>query len=322
MFISVIIPTWNKCDLLDKCLQSVYDQSFSELEVIVVDNNSTDGTQNLINIKYKKCIYIKLSKNYGFAKAVNEGIKMSRGDVISFLNNDTVVDRNWIREGIKSIITNRSDVVACCLESYHNSGVIDGVGDKTNIVGQSYSRAYNKKYEYPWNKGCYVFSASGGASFFKRDVLNSVGLFRELYFAYFEDIDLCYRAQKAGFRVWYEPASRVVHHHKATSSQNTNFLNYLLYRNYTISYLINTPFKLFLLQKSLFKFLLVYFHTFYWLSFKENLVKTAIKVNIWLILNLVRLLIIRIFAMRALKSTAYLDSWREKKELKFMWFRF
>jgi GT2 family glycosyltransferase len=263
-----------------------------------------------------------LKKNFGFSKAINEGIKVSTGDCIALLNNDTIADKDWLLEGVKPISLQKSEIVSSKLISFYNKKIIDGAGDKFNIAGQACSRGFQESDKSPWNLPCYVFSATGGASIISKDVIDRVGLLEEEYFAYFEDFDFCYRAQKQNLRVWYEPKSFVIHYHKATSQQNPCYLDFLLYKNYALNYLINTPIYMMLMNKSLIKFFLVYVNTFIWMITTKKCYKTPFLVQFWIIKNIIKVLQLRRTRNLQIVSIAYLNSWRENKELNLKFFKF
>src|SRR5690348_7949467 len=94
--VSVIIPSWNGKHLLQECLTSLQKQSYPNFEVIVVDNGSTDGSVQFLKKFFPKVKIVQLDKNYGFAKAINNGVKSAQGNLVAFLNNDTLVDPKWL----------------------------------------------------------------------------------------------------------------------------------------------------------------------------------------------------------------------------------
>ena len=98
---SIIIPNWNGLDLLKDCLQSLEKQSYKDFEIIMVDNGSTDNSLEYVKKNFPQVKIKNLSKNFGFAKAINEGVKTSGGQHVVFLNNDTSVDRDWLKNLIK-----------------------------------------------------------------------------------------------------------------------------------------------------------------------------------------------------------------------------
>ncbi len=101
MTVSIIIPNWNGKDLLADCLGSLNKQTFKDFEIILVDNGSSDDSIEYISNHFPKTKVIKLDKNYGFAKAINSGVKNSMAKYVVFLNNDTEVDKSWLENLVK-----------------------------------------------------------------------------------------------------------------------------------------------------------------------------------------------------------------------------
>ena len=130
MKVSVIIPSWNGKELLAVSLRSLAKQTFKDFEVIVVDNGSTDETVSFTKNQFPKIKVVQLAKNYGFAKAVNEGIKQSRSKYLFLLNNDTRVDRNCLKYLVEAADKQRGyGMVAAKMLNFNNPRVIDGAGD-------------------------------------------------------------------------------------------------------------------------------------------------------------------------------------------------
>lgn len=323
--ISVVIPNWNGKHLLETCLSSLERLKYPNYEVVVVDNGSSDQSVEYIKSEYPKVNIIELSTNTGFAYAVNRGIENSKGEYIALLNNDTEVTPEWLDEIIKPFSYSDSiGIVASKLLNFYHRDIIDSAGDFLNIVGQGYAIGGGCKDGLQWNEGRYIFSGTGGASIYKREIFDKVGLLEEIFFMYFEDMDLAYRAQRAGFTAWYQPSAIVYHIQKASSKRSKDLLEYLLYRNFVINYLINTPTSLFFKRLSLLKFCLVFVHTFFYQAMHGYL-KSAAKTWWWLGSN-----VQKIYEMRRARSKManplisdeYIDSFLADKKLKVLFFRF
>src|SRR3989344_7603864 len=146
--VSVIIPNWNGFDLLKDCLTSLRRQTFINFEVVVVDNNSTDNSIEFIKNNFPKTKIIKLNKNYGFARATNEGVRASKSPYVVFLNNDTSVDKNFLKELVSTADKNSKVIsVNSKILNFDDRKLIDGVGIKINEVGQAPSIGWNQKDE-------------------------------------------------------------------------------------------------------------------------------------------------------------------------------
>lgn len=282
MLASVVIPSWNGLELLKICLPSISKQTLKNFEVIVVDNGSIDGSVGFVEKTFSKFKVIKLTENVGFAKAVNIGIKKSSGKYIILINNDTKLDCKALERLVKAANDHpAAGFVASRMLNFFEPEIINAAGGFIDVVGHANNLGLGKKNDEKFNKEGYVFMATGGGGLFKREVFGKVGLFDEDYFAYMEDVDLCFRAQLAGFKGWYEPKAIIYHAHKATSSKNRSLLEYLQFRNMTQTIIKDFP-----------KGLL--FNNFNWLK--------IILVNI----NTVRFLISEGFGMSALKAEWYI----------------
>ncbi|MDQ3099516.1 MAG: glycosyltransferase family 2 protein [bacterium] len=323
--ISIVIPNWNGKTLLERCLPSLSRLNYPNFEVIVVDNGSGDDSIGYVQSSFSHFRVIQLRHNTGFAHAVNVGIQASSGDYIALLNNDTEVDPKWLTELLIPFSQTKSiGIVASKLLNFYQRDTIDSAGDVLNIVGQGYAIGGGEKDGAEWNNGCYIFSGTGGASLYKRAVFNDIGFFEETFFMYFEDVDLSYRAQRFGYTIWYQPTAVVYHIQKASSNRSKASLEYLLYRNFVINYLINTPRALFYRRYSLLKFCMVFVHTFYYQT-RMGYVGAAIKTWLWLLSHIPLIIKLRNTRTKLAKpevSDEYIESFIIDKKIKILSFRF
>ncbi|WP_347707924.1 glycosyltransferase family 2 protein [Clostridium sp. C2-6-12] len=243
MKVSIIIPNYNGKCYLDICIESIYKQSFDDYEIIIVDNNSIDGSYEYIKNKYKDIKIIRLEKNYGFSKAVNEGIKASKSDYVVLLNNDTEVKEEWLLS-LVSCIEKDTKIFSCCSKMirYNEKDRIDDAGDEYTIFGWAYKcgdgASINK-----FTKDREVFSCCAGAAIYRRDIFNKIGYFDESFFAYMEDVDMSYRARIYGYKNVYAGRAQVYHIGSATSGSRYNIFKVrLAVRNNIYVILKNMPF--------------------------------------------------------------------------------
>ena len=146
MGVSVVIPNYNGEKYIKKCLDSLLNQSLEPDEIIIVDNKSTDGSLELINSEFRDKVYIiYLEKNTGFSVAVNEGIRASNSEFVALLNNDTELDKDWLKE-LYAVIQKDSSIFSCCSKMirYDNRSIIDDAGDEYSILGWSFKRGDGK----------------------------------------------------------------------------------------------------------------------------------------------------------------------------------
>lgn len=251
-YISIVIPNYNGLKYLKDCIDSLSMQSFKYFEIIIVDNNSIDGSCEFILENYPKVKLISLDKNYGFSRAVNEGIKVSTGEYVVLLNNDTKVDEYWLENLVKCIEKNNK-VFSCCSKMirYNERNKIDDAGDKYTILGWAFKRGDGSSVD-KYCKDAVVFSSCGGAAIYRKKVFDEIGYFDENFFAYLEDMDIGYRANIYGYKNIYCSDALVFHIGSATSGSRHNAFKvklaarnniYLMYKNMPmLQLIINLPF--------------------------------------------------------------------------------
>lgn len=255
MGVSVVIPNYNGEKYIKKCLDSLLNQSLEPDEIIIVDNKSTDGSLELINSEFRDNVYIiSLEKNTGFSVAVNEGIRASNSEFVALLNNDTELDKDWLKE-LYAVIQKDSSIFSCCSKMirYDNRNIIDDAGDEYSILGWSFKRGDGRTID-KYNKTEEVFSSCAGAAIYRKSIINKIGYFDEKFFAYLEDMDISYRARSFGYKNYYAHKAKVYHIGSATSGGRHNSFKvrlaarnniFLIYKNMPIIQLIiNGPFIL------------------------------------------------------------------------------
>lgn len=252
--IYVVIPNWNGKELLKPCLDSVSNQA-QKVEVIVVDNGSSDGSVDFVKNRYPNVRVIELEKNYGFTGGVNAGIRealVNKARYIALLNNDATVEPDWLDNLV--IVANSDAKVGIVTSKILRSDKkhLDSTGDFYSIWGLPFPRGRNEIDRGQYDDKLEVFGASGGASLYKTSMLKEIGLFDQDFFAYFEDVDISFRAQLAGWKVHYESKAIVYHKVGATSSKLGNFARYHSVKNIVILYTKNMPLKLYIKYLPLF----------------------------------------------------------------------
>lgn len=222
--VSIVIPTWNGCTLLERFLPSVCqaadryrDVSGFEVEILIVDDGSSDGTALWLAREYLGRVELLIKRtNEGFSHACNTGFDHARHPIVFLLNNDVEVDVDAIAPLVRHF--DDPDVFAVASQTTNlETGVATGVG-KLGAFSRGFLRihaGYQPAGAPP--SACLSIFASGGASAFSLDKLRDLGGFDTLYAPfYWEDVELSYRAWKRGWRVLYEPESRVKHQVSST----------------------------------------------------------------------------------------------------------
>jgi len=230
--ISIIIPNLNGEKFLKDCFDSIKNQEIDEeFEIIIVDNGSKDKSEEIVRNNYPEVRFIKLDKNYGFARAVNIGIKNSKGEYIVLLNNDTILDKNFLKN-LKKSLDNNPEVGFCAsrILMMNDKNLIYGVGDFYKNNGTAELRGYGKLKNL-YEKKEFVFGACAAASIYRKELFEKIGLFDEDFFAYYEDVDLDWRSQLFGFKCLYVPEAIVYHYGSSTFGNFSDFKIYYGTRN-------------------------------------------------------------------------------------------
>jgi GT2 family glycosyltransferase len=213
--VSVIIVNYNGKDFLVKCLSSVFRTNYPIFEVILVDNGSTDGSLEAVNKLFAHSGRLKIVKNHanvGFAEANNIGFGYSRGKYVVLLNNDTVVDSEWISELVKVMESDSSIAAAQSkILLMDHPRRFDCAGGFIDYDGTTYPRGHFAQDIGQYEKIEEIFTCKGAAMIIRKDALLKVGLFDSSYFFYYEETDLCWRFWLAGYKVLYVPSSVVYH---------------------------------------------------------------------------------------------------------------
>lgn len=252
--VSVIIPNYNGSKYLPECLNALLRQNFTNFETILVDNGSEDDSIALVERDYSWVRLIRLSENFGFCRAVNEGIYASEAPFVILLNNDTKVEENFVEMLLAGIKRSRKRFSCQAkMVQYHDRGRMDDAGDFYCALGWAFARGKGKPVQN-YNRECRVFSCCAGAAIYRKEIFREIGYFDEVHFAYLEDMDVGYRARIAGYRNVYVPKAVVYHIGSGTSGSRYNLFKvryssrnniYLIYKNMpALQILLNLPFLL------------------------------------------------------------------------------
>jgi len=244
--VAVVIPNWNGKDDLPACLDSLQAQSLVP-HIIVVENGSTDGSAELVTKKYPYVTLLPQSKNLGFAGGVNVGITYALEhdfEYIALFNNDAVADRDWLKELMHALAENPKAGIATCKLISFDKKHLDSTGDLYTVWGLPYPRGRGEQVSDTYDKQTEIFGASGGASLYRASMLQRVGLFDEKFFAYYEDVDISFRAQIAGWKIVFAPKAIAYHKIGATSSRIKGFATYQTMKNLPMIFWKNVPWSL------------------------------------------------------------------------------
>jgi GT2 family glycosyltransferase len=240
--VAVVVPNWNGADSLKACLDSLLAQSVL-VRVIVVENGSTDGSVKLLE-KYSNIEIILHDTNRGFAGGVNAGFQRAIEDGLKYvatLNNDAVADKDWLKNLVAVLDKNPKTGIVTSKLLTADGKRLDSTGDYLTVWGLPYPRGRGESAIDKYDGDTDIFAASGGASLYRVKMLKETGLFDEDFFAYYEDVDLSFRGQLAGWKIRYQPKSIAYHQIGATSSKVKGFATYQTMKNQQLLLYKNLP---------------------------------------------------------------------------------
>lgn len=218
--VTIIIPNYNGMEYLPACMEALKRQTCREFSVLVVDNGSGDGSVQWL--KQQNIPTVFLPENLGFSGAVNIGIKKSSTPFVILLNNDTQVDKNYVREMLRA--ARRSPKifsVSSKMVQMYRPELMDDAGDMYCLLGWAFQRGVGRS-SFGYRRPVRIFAACAGAALYRRKVFEEIGYFDEQHFAYLEDIDVGYRARLFGYDNIYCPTARVYHVGSGTSGSKYN----------------------------------------------------------------------------------------------------
>ncbi|MEO7983494.1 MAG: glycosyltransferase family 2 protein [Bacteroidota bacterium] len=249
--VAIVILNWNGRNYLEQFLPAVLTSTYANYEVIVADNGSTDDSVSFLQTNYPSIRLVRFTENYGFARGYNEALKLVHADYFILLNSDVEVQAGWLQPMV-GLLENDPTIAACQpkILSYKNKKTFEYAGA---------AGGWLDKYGYPFAKGRVfditeedhgqydqtepIFWASGAALFIRPAVFHSMKGFDEYFFAHQEEIDLCWRMQLAGHKIYSCPLSVVYHVGGGTLPRGNSLKTYLNFRNNRIMMSKNMPFS-------------------------------------------------------------------------------
>jgi GT2 family glycosyltransferase len=243
--VSIVIVNWNGLHWLKMCLPSLDKQQYKNIEILLVDNASTDASIAWTKKQYPKVRIFRNTKNLGFAGANNVGYRHAKGAYVLLLNNDTVVKPNFLTELVKKAQSSPDiGAVQSKLLLMDDTTRLDAAGAFLTPTGFLLHWGFGKKDHPKYDKTESMYTAKGAAVMFPKAVLKEVAIDNNIfdpdYFAYFEETDLCHRIWLTGKRVVYAPKSVILHKMGGTSTGMDNaFIQYHSFKNRIRTYLKN-----------------------------------------------------------------------------------
>lgn len=210
---SIVIPNLNGAGWLRDSIESIWAQTEQDFELIIIDNGSTDESLAIARSYVGRPGYtlVENQTNTGFSAAVNTGIGLAKGEYVVLFNNDAFAQPDWLAQLIAMADAEpRAFAVQSLMIRHFERDICDDAGDYVTLFGWACKRGdgmYWRRYTKPGR----IFSACGGASLYRKSILDEIGLFDELFFAYFEDVDISWRANSLGYKNLYCPAAKCYH---------------------------------------------------------------------------------------------------------------
>lgn len=234
ILISVVIVNYKVPEFLKETIRSICEATlYAKTEIIVVDNDSRDRSQEIITAHFPDISWIQMKSNVGFGKACNIGVKKAQGTYVLLLNPDTVISKNTLTESVNflranpevglmgpKILNSDGSLQESCHRSfpspadaiYHFTG-LSKVFPKSKRFGNYYLTYLDSDVSVQ------VDAVSGSFMFLSRALFNQIGGFDERFFMYGEDLDICWRINDAGYKVWYFPGTQIIHRKGKSSSK-------------------------------------------------------------------------------------------------------
>lgn len=230
--VSIVVVTHNSEKDINSCLQNLLKTNYPKLEIIVIDNKSTDKTKEIISRDFPEVILIKNSKNFGFAKGSNQGIKKTMNELIAVINPDTLVTTDWLIPLSEAI--SKKDIAICQPKILltKKRRLINSNGKTTHFLGFEWLTDYLKP-DLPMNPH-EITSFSGACFLVKKEIFNNLGGFDNDFFMYYEDGDFSWRLRLAGYKILVISESVVYHDYKYIPDLKNKDIKrkfYLLERN-------------------------------------------------------------------------------------------
>ncbi len=248
--IAIVILNWNGSELLQRFLPSVLKNS-TQARIYVIDNGSTDNSLETLYSDFKDVKVIALDKNYGFAGGYNEGLKSVDESILCLLNSDVRVEGNWITPITDLFKNPEIGIVQPKILDEKNPEFFEyagAAGGFIDFLGYPYCRgrlfSNIEKDDGQYDDEIPVFWATGACLFIRNELFKKLEGFDDRYFAHQEEIDLCWRAQRIGYQVWYTSKSKVFHLGGSTLANANPFKTQLNFRNSLLNIVKNSDGKI------------------------------------------------------------------------------
>lgn len=233
--VSVVILAYGNRDFVDACLEAVSRQTWGRMEVLFVDNNSRDDSADVARAAFERLKLpgevIALDENLGCAGGNNVGWRRAGGEVVLFLNPDTEMEATCVEELVRPLLADSTIGMTGAKMYYPGGRIIQHAGGIVHPNGMTNHHGAGHEDQGQWDEVREVDYVTGAGLAMRRAVMEELGGFDTDYFpAYYEEVDLCLRARRAGYRVVYIPSAVLVHHESVSVGKNTASIHRLFPR--------------------------------------------------------------------------------------------
>ena len=225
-FASIIVVNYNGMQFLTECFDALAHLAYprDRFEVILVDNASTDDSVGYTRLYFPWIRILQLDKNHGFCRPNNEGVKIAKGEYVVLLNNDTMVEREWLSELVNGALS-EEQIVSCASKMlyYDRREIINTAGGKITIIGGGFYRGYGDRDGTKYGEFEYTGFGCGAGVLVRKDFFESIGGFDEDYFASCEEHDLGWKSWLFGCKVLYVPTAVMYHKESGTFGSKSSY---------------------------------------------------------------------------------------------------
>jgi GT2 family glycosyltransferase len=238
--VSIIVVNWNGERFLKDCLGALSNQSYTNYEIILVDNGSADNSVRFTREKFPAVKVVALSENEGFTGGNTAGLAIAHGAFLALVNNDARPDQTWLENLIQPMLRDRTIGICASKLIFENTQTVNSAGDGLTTAGVGFNRGLGGN-ALDFNLPELVFGACGAAVLYRRSMLDEIGFLDRDFFLYDEDTDLNFRAQLAGWKCSYVPSAIVHHVANATAKRLSDLHVYYHTRNLEFVWIKNMP---------------------------------------------------------------------------------
>ncbi len=243
--VTVSIVTWNSRQHLRTCFEALERQTYTSFQILVVDNASADGTVAWLEEHYPQINILRNTRNFGYCRAHNQAIRLTKSDFVLVLNADVVLAEDWITRAVTWMdnhpetgsyggLLGRYTYSSDELKEVNVSAIIDSAGLRLDRQRHAVDRGSGQAANDQFRQAEEVFGFSGACVLHRRTALDSVAfqqqVFYEPFFAYKDDVDLAWRLQRLGWQAWFDPAAKAWHHREIQGVDSSR--NSALAKNY------------------------------------------------------------------------------------------